>query len=153
MAEPRDRFDENPEDAEGEDFDAKLERIENELGERLDKQAAEDPLLHAPPKRFPIPEVLRESPRGTGKGRAGGAAGQNATGSALARLYAIGTDFGVTIVAGIGVGWAVDHFAKSSPWGILIGLLLGFLVGGYRFFKEGMAANREALEELRKRRG
>jgi ATP synthase protein I len=133
-------------------FDARLERLEKELGARIDREAAEDPLLASPPKAFPIPDVLKERPDAGRAARRGGA-GEDASRSALARIYAIGTDFGVTVIAGIAIGWTVDHFARTGPWGLLVGLALGFVVGGVRFFREGLAANRRALEELRKRRG
>jgi len=35
------------------------------------------------------------------------------------------------ILGGIGLGWLVDHFAHSRPWGLLIGLLLGAVLSIY----------------------
>lgn len=29
------------------------------------------------------------------------------------------------VLGGIGLGWLVDHFARTSPWGLVLGLLIG----------------------------
>jgi ATP synthase protein I len=29
------------------------------------------------------------------------------------------------VLGGIGLGWLVDHYAHTSPWGVLFGLLIG----------------------------
>lgn len=34
-----------------------------------------------------------------------------------------------------GIGYAVDHWRGSSPWGLLIGLVLGLIVGFYELAK------------------
>ncbi len=47
---------------------------------------------------------------------------------ALGRIYQLVGEF----VAPIVVGLLVDVFAKTAPWGTVIGVLLGLLVGGRR---------------------
>jgi F0F1-type ATP synthase assembly protein I len=71
----------------------------------------------------------------------------------LARLYSIGTDFGLTVIIVGAMGFGVDYLAKTKPWGLLIGIVAGVLLGGYRFIRAGLAANRKALEDLKKNRG
>jgi F0F1-type ATP synthase assembly protein I len=53
---------------------------------------------------------------------------------------------GYTLIGAIlllgGIGYAVDYWRGSSPWGLLAGLLLGVVVGMYElaktvFFKSG----------------
>jgi len=41
----------------------------------------------------------------------------------------IGFDFVATVLACAGIGWLIDRAFASSPWGILVMLLIGF-VGG-----------------------
>lgn len=41
----------------------------------------------------------------------------------------LSSEFVAGVVAGALVGWIVDRFAGSSPWGLIIFLLLGFLAG------------------------
>ena len=44
-----------------------------------------------------------------------------------------------TLVGGIlvlgGIGYAVDHWRGTSPWGLIIGLVLGVVVGFYDLVK------------------
>ena len=44
-----------------------------------------------------------------------------------------------TLVGGIlvlgGIGYAVDHWRGTSPWGLIIGLALGIIVGFYDLVK------------------
>jgi F0F1-type ATP synthase assembly protein I len=35
----------------------------------------------------------------------------------------------------LAIGWAVDKFFQSSPWGIVIGILFGSIVGFYQFIR------------------
>jgi len=49
--------------------------------------------------------------------------------SNLARGFQLSGEFVAGILLGCGVGWAVDYFAGISPWGLIVGLLLGFAAG------------------------
>ena len=44
-----------------------------------------------------------------------------------------------TLVGGIlvlgGIGFAVDHYRGTAPWGVIIGLVLGVVVGFYDLVK------------------
>lgn len=44
------------------------------------------------------------------------------------------TLFGSIIVM-LFLGWLADRLLKTSPWGIIIGILLGAIIGFYQFFK------------------
>jgi ATP synthase protein I len=35
------------------------------------------------------------------------------------------------VLGGIGLGWLVDHFARTSPWGVVCGLLIGAVLSIY----------------------
>lgn len=41
----------------------------------------------------------------------------------------IGAEFAAAILVGAGLGWLADRFFGTSPWGILLLLLLGFAAG------------------------
>jgi ATP synthase protein I len=41
----------------------------------------------------------------------------------------LASEFVVEILVGGAVGWVIDHFAGTSPWGLLVFLLLGFGAG------------------------
>jgi ATP synthase protein I len=35
------------------------------------------------------------------------------------------------VLGGLGLGWVVDHFAHTTPFGLVIGMLLGTAVSAY----------------------
>jgi ATP synthase protein I len=43
------------------------------------------------------------------------------------------------VLGGIGLGWLVDHFAHTSPWGLVLGLLIG---AGLSIFSTVQTASR-----------
>jgi ATP synthase protein I len=57
-----------------------------------------------------------------GDGKQGGAAGY---GTALK----LSSEFIAGVAVGAGLGWVVDRFAGTSPWGLIVLLLLGFGAG------------------------
>lgn len=49
--------------------------------------------------------------------------------SALSGALRLSSEFIAGVVAGGGIGWAVDTYLGLSPWGLIVFLLLGFLTG------------------------
>ena len=51
------------------------------------------------------------------------------------------------VLGGLGLGWVVDHFAHTTPFGMVIGLLLGTAASAYAAVKsagrDGPAAARK----------
>lgn len=41
----------------------------------------------------------------------------------------LASEFVVEILVGGAIGWVIDYFAGTSPWGLLVFLLLGFAAG------------------------
>ena len=39
------------------------------------------------------------------------------------------SEFVAGVLVGAAIGWAIDYFAGTSPWGMIIFLLLGFCAG------------------------
>lgn len=35
----------------------------------------------------------------------------------------------------MGIGWAIDKYFQTAPWGIVIGIILGAIVGFYQFIR------------------
>ncbi len=54
-----------------------------------------------------------------------------ATGSAAGygQAMKLSSEFIAGIAVGAGLGWAIDRLAGTSPWGLVVFLLLGFLAG------------------------
>ncbi len=45
------------------------------------------------------------------------------------QAFKLSSEFIAGIAVGAGIGWAIDHFAGTSPWGLIVFLLLGFCSG------------------------
>jgi ATP synthase protein I len=56
-----------------------------------------------------------------------GARPGNAAGYAVA--LRLSSEFIVGILGGAAIGWVIDHFAGTTPWGLIVFLLLGFCAG------------------------
>lgn len=41
----------------------------------------------------------------------------------------LGADFVAGVIVGAAIGWGVDRFFGTSPWGLIVFLLLGFAAG------------------------
>lgn len=49
--------------------------------------------------------------------------------SNLARAMRLSSEFVAGILVGCFIGWLIDYFAGTSPWGLIVFLLLGFAAG------------------------
>lgn len=79
---------------------ARLER----LGHRLDQVG---------PGRSPDPSSARS----------------HADASAIARGFRLSTELVAGVLVGAGLGWLIDRMVGTSPWGLIVLLLLGFTAG------------------------
>jgi ATP synthase protein I len=55
--------------------------------------------------------------------------GADADTSALARGLRLSAEFVAGILVGAGIGWLLDRWLGTSPWGLMVWLLLGFAAG------------------------
>lgn len=63
--------------------------------------------------------------------------------SGLVKLFRFSADFVSGVLAGALIGWALDRFAGTRPWGLIVFLLLGFATGVYNLVKSAQRANRD----------
>lgn len=49
--------------------------------------------------------------------------------SGLGQAMRLSAEFVAGVIAGGVLGWLIDRFAGSSPWGLITGTLLGFAAG------------------------
>jgi ATP synthase protein I len=55
---------------------------------------------------------------------------QKATGSAgYGQALRLSSEFIAAVVVGAGIGWVLDLWVGTSPWGLIVFLLLGFAAG------------------------
>ena len=74
-------------------------------------------------KRDPAPE------RGAGSAR------QASGPSPLGRAFRMSSEFVAGVIAGGGLGWLFDRFVGTSPWGMIVFLMLGFAAGIYNVMR------------------
>jgi ATP synthase protein I len=67
------------------------------------------------------------------EGHTGDAAGEREggrpDGSSLGQALRLSSEFVAGIIGGGVVGWVIDRFLGTSPWGLIVFLLLGFAAG------------------------
>lgn len=87
--------------------------------------------------------MLREKP---GSPRPGPASGPDRSAiTEAAKAWSVALDFVVSTVAGAVIGWLIDRWLGSKPWGTLIGLGVGFVVAFVRIIRYSQRSEREEL--------
>ena len=65
--------------------------------------------------------------------------------SGMARGFQLSSELVAGVVVGAGIGWGFDHLLSTSPWGLIVFLLLGFIAGVVNVIRSaGVAPNRTA---------
>ena len=76
-----------------------------------------------------------------------------ATASGYARGFRLSSELVAGVLVGAGLGWLVDHWFKTTPWGLMIFLLLGFAAGVLNVMRSaGVVASPGIDDRLRKNR-
>lgn len=57
------------------------------------------------------------------------------------RLMGVALNFVGLVGGGVLLGWLLDRWQGWSPWGVLLGMTVGLVGGGYRLLKETGALN------------
>lgn len=71
----------------------------------------------------------------------------------MAKVWAIGMDFGAFVAGGALIGVLLDWLFKTSPVLLLVFAGVG-LVGGFsNFVRQSLAVNRSMAEDARRKRG
>lgn len=55
--------------------------------------------------------------------------GRGSDNSGLGQALKLGSEFVAGVLVGAGLGYAIDYYAGTSPWGLIVFLLLGFAAG------------------------
>ena len=74
-----------------------------------------------------LDEVRGPEPVEPARRAGGGASGEGS--SPLGRAMRLSTEFVAGVIAGGGLGWVVDRVFGTSPWGLIVLLMLGFGAG------------------------
>jgi len=55
--------------------------------------------------------------------------------TALGRAFRMSTEFVAGVIAGGGLGWLFDRGLGTSPWGLIVFLMLGFAAGTFNVIR------------------
>jgi ATP synthase protein I len=75
-----------------------------------------------------LSEIRGNRDRQTGQTGAGSGDGA-ARASAMARGFRLSSELIAGVVVGAGIGWGFDKLLSTSPWGLIVFVLLGFTAG------------------------
>lgn len=79
-------------------------------------------------------------------------AGESRKGFAMAMK--LSSEFISAIIVGAMLGYLIDHFVGTSPWGVIVLLLLGFCAGVLNVLRSvGIVATPEALKDKVEKNG
>jgi len=67
--------------------------------------------------------------------------------SGLGQAFRLSAEFIAGVLAGGFLGWMLDSFAGSSPWGFIIGLILGFGSGMLNMLRASGELNRRPTSD------
>lgn len=71
----------------------------------------------------------------------------------MAMALRLGADFVAGVIVGSAIGWGIDRLFGTSPWGLIVFLLLGFAAGVLTVMRSaGLIAKRPAIDDTISRR-
>ncbi len=100
--------------------------------------------------RLEIPKVLQEPVQHPALNRPKPIADGLGLGE-LSHALAMGIDFLATIAAGGALGYGVDYWRGGSPYGLLVGILVGFGFATVRIIQRSNAEDKAAAQRKRTR--
>jgi ATP synthase protein I len=59
----------------------------------------------------------------------GDAPARSSSAAGFAQALRLSSEFIAGVLVGAGIGWLIDNLAGTSPWGLIVFLLLGFVAG------------------------
>jgi ATP synthase protein I len=80
-------------------------------------------------------ETQLDRKRDAAPARDGRFEGSSSGPSALGRAFRMSTEFVAGVIAGGGLGWLFDRWLGTSPWGMIVFLMLGFAAGVYNVMR------------------
>ena len=63
-------------------------------------------------------------------------------GKGMSLGFRMAADFVAAIIVGAVLGWGIDALLHSSPWGLIVCLMLGFITGVWNVVRTAQSANK-----------
>lgn len=63
--------------------------------------------------------------------------------SGVGKAFRFSAEFIAGVIAGTALGWAIDQVAGTTPWAMLVGLILGFCAGMLNILRAAGELNRK----------
>lgn len=92
--------------------------------------------------RKPPEDALSDLRRRVADARGEGASNASPPQSAAGLALRFGGEFGAAIIVGALLGYGVDYFLPTDPWGLVIGFGLGFAAGVVNVVRTAQSFNR-----------
>lgn len=70
----------------------------------------------------------------------------SANASAMARGFRLSSELVAGVLVGAVIGWGIDHLLSTSPWGLIVFFLLGFVAGVINVMRTAGVASRDTLD-------
>lgn len=83
--------------------------------------------------------------------RTGESGDRAAQASAMARGFRLSTELVAGVLLGAAIGWVLDRFLSTSPWGLIVFLLLGFAAGVLNVMRAAGVAQGGVPDSTRKK--
>jgi len=71
----------------------------------------------------------------------------------LLQMTGMGLEFAGAAIGFGAIGWGIDAWLGTEPWGMLIGGLLGVTGGMYLLIRNALAAQKDAIERQKRNAG
>ena len=71
----------------------------------------------------------------------------------IGKAMRLSSEFIAGVIAGAGLGWLCDRLLGTSPWGMIVLMLLGFVAGLMNVMRAAGMLRRPSLETKRNERG